>query len=209
MRRLGWVALLVVALSACGIGEQRAGAELARALGLPADVGPICGSGAILGEKIGDVSGRGGCGIDDAVRVSAVGGVRLRPSARLNCRTAAALQRWVAGPAQAAARRAGTGITDLRVAASYACRRRNNRPNGPLSEHAKGNAIDISEVQFSNGDRATVLRDWGQGPYAEVLQTMHRSACGPFGVVLGPRADRFHQDHFHFDISHRNARYCR
>jgi len=39
---------------------------------------------------------------------------------------------------------------------------------------------------------------------------MHRAACGPFGTVLGPNADRFHQDHFHFDTArHRSGPYCR
>jgi hypothetical protein len=39
---------------------------------------------------------------------------------------------------------------------------------------------------------------------------MHKSACGPFGTVLGPDADKYHKDHFHFDVAkHGNGAYCR
>jgi hypothetical protein len=39
---------------------------------------------------------------------------------------------------------------------------------------------------------------------------MHKAACGPFGTVLGPNSNRFHQDHFHFDTArYRSGSYCR
>jgi hypothetical protein len=42
------------------------------------------------------------------------------------------------------------------------------------------------------------------------MRRMHRGACGPFGTVLGPEADRYHQDHFHFDTArYRSGSYCR
>ncbi len=40
--------------------------------------------------------------------------------------------------------------------------------------------------------RSCRLRDEAQGP---ILQKLHRAACGPFGTVLGPNSDRFHQNH--------------
>ena len=38
-----------------------------------------------------------------------------------------------------------------------------------------------------------------------LLQRMHRGACGPFGTVLGPDADRYHKGHFHFDTARRRS----
>jgi hypothetical protein len=55
----------------------------------------------------------------------------------------------------------------------------------------------------------TVLTDWN-GRYASQLRAMSQAACGPFGTVLGPEADRFHRDHFHFDTAdYRSGSYCR
>jgi hypothetical protein len=42
------------------------------------------------------------------------------------------------------------------------------------------------------------------------MRRAHKTACGPFGTVLGPNADRYHQDHFHFDTArYRSGSYCR
>jgi hypothetical protein len=92
--------------------------------------------------------------------------------------------------------RKGGGLASLDVAASYACRTRNNRRGARLSEHAKGNAIDISGFTMRDGTRVSLLSDWGTRKHGSSLRKMWRSACGPFGVVLGPEADRFHRDHF-------------
>ncbi len=204
--RLALVLLLIV-LGACGFGGGRT--DVARALALPGDVGPLCGDPAILGYEIGDVAAPGGCGIEDAVRVHAVGGIRLSPSARLNCRTAAALRGWAVGAVPQAAKSARSPVVGFKVAASYACRSRNGRSGARLSEHAKGNAIDISEVRFADGTSVPVEGNWRRGRYARVIRALHKSACGPFGVVLGPDADRYHQDHLHFDTSYLDRPYCR
>lgn len=200
----------LVALAACGRGPDEN--VLARALDLPADVRGVCGFEDLLGIEIDDIGnpGSGRCGVDDPVRVYAVGGVKLDSQPRINCRTATALRSWVTGPAQDAAREEGVLITDLRVVAGYSCRRRNNRSSGRLSEHAKGNAVDIAAVTLSDGSVITVLDDWSGSSRSDLMRALHRSACGPFGTVLGPNSDRFHQNHFHFDsASYRSGPYCR
>ena len=211
MRRFLCLAALMLA-AACGgsSGSGMGGRALADRLGFSADIGSICGDPRILGVEIGRVSAPGACGIDRAVRVYAVGDVLLSPSARVNCDAARALRVWVDGAAQPAAKSAGTSIEGMRVAASYACRTRNSRRGAKISEHARGNAIDISRFDFANGDSATVLQNWSKGRYSKTLRRLHSSACGPFGTVLGPNADRHHQDHFHFDVArYRNGTYCR
>ncbi len=203
--------LLVFAVAACGArGPDES--ILARNLGLPAEVEGVCGMRDLLGIPLDDINGgsSGGCGISDPVKLYAVGGVKLTSQPRINCRTATALRSWLNGSAQDAARDEGVLITDVKVVASYACRRRNNRPSGKPSEHARGNAVDIAAFTLSDGSEISVSDDWSGSKYSGLMQALHRTACGPFGTVLGPKSDRYHLDHFHFDVAeYRSGPYCR
>lgn len=172
--------------------------------------GGICGRPSIQGQAIDPVPGAGACGIPQAVRVTAVSGIALSRSARMDCGTAQALDDWVRQGVIPVVGNTGGGAVSLKVAAGYACRTRNNQPGGRLSEHGKGRAIDISGIMLANGSEINVLRDWGRGAEGRILRELHRRACGPFGTVLGPDGDRFHQDHFHFDTArYRSGPFCR
>lgn len=172
--------------------------------------GGLCGRGSIRGEAIGNVAGEGACGIRNAVRVTRVGGVDLIQPVRMDCDTARALDNWVRDGLLPTVGRKGGGAVALQTAAGYACRGRNNQSGARLSEHARGKAIDIAAIQLANGSRISVLQDWNNGANGRLLRALHRAACGPFGTVLGPDSDRFHQDHFHFDTaSYRSGSYCR
>ncbi len=71
------------------------------------------------------------------------------------------------------------------------------------------NLDDIAAFVLRDGRRITVLDGWNSRDRG-LLKRLHSSACGTFGTVLGPNADRFHRDHFHFDVaSHRGGAYCR
>ncbi len=173
--------------------------------------GAVCGDLSIQGQAVGRVPGRlAACGINDAVKISAVNGVVLSQKAVMNCQTAQALNTWVKTGLRPAVGNQGGGVSSLRVVAHYACRTRNNRKGAKISEHGKGNAIDIAGIGLKNGSELTVLSDWGRGKDGRILKKAHRAACGPFGTVLGPKADRFHRDHFHLDTArHRGGAYCR
>ena len=172
--------------------------------------GAICGVADIQGEVVGRVPGNGGCGIPDAVKLRAVSGVRLSTPATIDCTTAKALKRWVDRSLVPEVGRRGGGVTELRVAASYACRTRNSQKGARLSEHAKGHAIDISGFTYKDGSQITVLKNWGGGRDGKILKKVHRGACGPFGTVLGPNSDKFHREHFHFDTArYRGGPYCK
>ena len=175
-----------------------------------APVGKICGNRQIQGQVLPAISGQGGCGIAKPVRVVSVSGVRLQNPAVMNCDAAEALNKWVRSGAKKAIGSRGGGLEVLRVADDYSCRPRNNRDGARMSEHGLGNAIDISGFELKNGDRISVLENWGRGREGRILRQMHRSACGPFGTVLGPEADQYHLDHLHFDIArYNNGSYCR
>ncbi len=172
--------------------------------------GQVCGDPDIQGTALGRVSGRGSCGIDGAVKVRSVAGVALSPRATMDCRTAAALKTWVERGVLPAVGGEGGGVSSLRVVSHYACRTRNNQAGARLSEHAFGRAIDIAGIRLRDGTEMTVLTDWNSSGDGAQLRQMWRAACGPFGTVLGPEANRFHRDHFHFDTArYRSGSYCR
>jgi hypothetical protein len=173
--------------------------------------GGLCGRPALAGEIIGPLSNPvDGCGSDHAIRLAAVGAIRLSQPATMDCPTARALEKWVKQSAKPEVGRMGGGLSGLRVVAHYACRTRNSQPGARISEHGRGKAIDIAALQLRDGSEIAVLSDWGQGPRGRVLRRTHKAACGPFGTVLGPNSDRHHRDHFHFDTaSHRGGPYCR
>jgi len=173
--------------------------------------GGLCGVPGITGERLARIPGRlNGCGIAEPVRISAINGITLTQRPTLNCQAARALQGWLTEDVVPEIGRRGGGVASVRVISSYSCRTRNNQPGARLSEHATGNAIDIAGFGLADGSEVTVLSDWGSGAEGRILRNLHAAACGRFGTVLGPNADRYHQDHFHVDAaSYRGGAYCR
>ncbi len=171
----------------------------------------LCGDPGLAGIVLPAIKVSGSaCGISRPVEVHFVSGVALNEKPILNCDTARTLREWVDFGAQPAVRSLQARITSLRVVGHYACRTRNNQTGAKLSEHAKGNAIDIAGFTLDNGARVSVLKDWRSDKYGPALRRMYSSACGRFSTTLGPDADRFHQDHMHFDTAnYRGGTYCR
>ena len=151
------------------------------------------------------------CGIAQPVRVNAIAGIRLSTPATLDCNTASRLATWLTGVvAPAAEAHLGAGVEKVWLMGTYACRRRNNKPNGKLSEHARGRAVDIGGVWLTDGRRITLEDGWGKGADGRFLAQVRGRACGLFQTVLGPGSDRYHGDHLHLDTSPRGGEpYCR
>lgn len=173
--------------------------------------GAVCGVRDIEGVKLSPIASRvQGCGLEEPVRVTAVAGIALSQPATIDCPTALALRAWVRDAVMPTIGRTGGGVARLEVAASYTCRPRNNQTGARISEHGRGRAIDIAGITLNSGATMTVLRGWRDETQGPILQKLHRAACGPFGTVLGPNSDRFHQNHFHFDTArYRSGPYCR
>lgn len=173
----------------------------------PTPRGALCGLAGLEGEVLAAIRGSGGCGIEEPVRLISVGGVQLSSPATMNCETAAALLSWVQNSALP---RFNNRLARIETMGSYDCRPRNNQAGARLSEHGKGRAIDIGGFVLTTGERITVLSDWGSRAWGEALRALHRDACGIFGTVLGPNANRAHANHFHFDTAdYRSGAYCR
>jgi hypothetical protein len=170
--------------------------------------GSVCGDPSIKGETLAPITSRvRGCGVADPVRVTSVDGVALTQSAVINCDTARALKTWIRKGLKPAFGR--KEVAGLRVAASYACRPRNNVKGAKISEHGRGNAIDISAIILADGKSVVVAEDWRRSA-GKPMKKAYRAACGTFGTTLGPESDRYHRDHLHFDIAkQRGGAYCR
>ncbi len=172
--------------------------------------GSVCGVRSIRGTNAARIRGRGSCGIANPVKVTEVAGIPLTRELVVNCTTAKRLDNWVARSVKPAIGRKGGGLASIQIIGGYSCRTRNSKRGAKLSEHAKGNAVDIAGFKLKNGTVYSVKRNWRGGAGRSTLRKIHKSACGPFGTVLGPNADRHHQDHFHLDVAkHRGGAYCR
>lgn len=156
------------------------------------------------------LGGPGACGALQPFKVAAAdyGRVALSPAAILRCTMITPVDDWVANVVSpAAAHYLGSPVVELKVAASYSCRTRNHILGGKLSEHGLANALDVSAFLLADGRKITVKRGWrGSSGEQAFLRAVHRGACERFTTVLGPNADRFHQDHFHFDLARHNAK---
>lgn len=199
-----FLALIVVTtIAACGRRQS--------APPIPDNLVQLCGDPGLAGIVLPAITVSGSaCGIRRPVEVHFVSGVALNEKPILNCDTARSLREWVDGGVHPAVRPLRARITELRVVSSYACRTRNSQSGAKISEHAKGNAIDIAGFTLDNGERVSVLDGWGSNKYGPALRRMYSAACGRFSTTLGPDSDRFHQDNLHFDVAdYRGGTYCR
>lgn len=159
-----------------------------------------------------DIDEGNGCEVRDRYSVSSLAGVRFSQAATMNCGLAAPLNTWLDGTVQSSAVDAfGERVVGIDVAASYACRGRNNARGAKMSEHGFGNAIDISAFTLESGRKVSVLADWnGDRDAKKFLRQVRGEACGEFATVLGPGSDSHHRDHIHLDLQNRRSgnAYC-
>ena len=71
-----------------------------------------------------------------------------------------------------------------------------------LSEHAFGNALDISSFTLSSGTTVAVELTPPE-KNGIFLGKVRSAACGPFKTVLGPGSNADHSEHLHFDLAPR------
>jgi hypothetical protein len=156
-----------------------------------------------------------GCGIDKPIKVTeALPGIKLKPDAVFRCPVALALARWMQGtviPAAAIAARDQGRITTINQASSYICRLRNSAETGKISEHARGNAVDIASFSFEKGEDIAVKPRREDATLIGAFQrTVSAAGCLYFTTVLDPESDAAHETHFHLDVIDRKGgyRYC-
>ena len=130
--------------------------------------------------------------------------VAIVPPATLRCGTAEVFAQWIRDDIGPAAAQSVGQLSALSGVGSYECRGRNGIPSGKMSEHAKGNAIDIGILKLRSG-KPIMLTD----PLAPVAfrETVRKLACSRFTTVLGPGSDAYHNDHIHLDLIERAGGY--
>jgi hypothetical protein len=150
--------------------------------------------------------GAGECGIDDVVQIEAIllpdkARVAVMPPATLRCTFAEAIAHWVREDVAPAVRNLGA-LKSLDNYASYDCRGRNRVIGAKMSEHGKGNALDMRSFRLASG-RLVGLTD----PHVakELREELRRSACARFATVLGPGSDGYHENHVHVDLAERRS----
>lgn len=158
-----------------------------------------------------DPTGSGECARPDRLTL---GSIPLSPgNPQMTCSVAAGLVLWLEQDVQAIAERElGSRVQRVEQLGTYSCRRMYGAGSGRWSEHATGNAIDISAFVLENGERISLLGDWqGDDAEARFLRAARDAACDSFATVLSPDYNAAHADHFHFDQTGRTANWsvCR
>ncbi|MEO4040905.1 extensin family protein [Hoeflea sp. CAU 1731] len=160
------------------------------------------------------IRGEGQCGVAYPIKVNSLSsGVALDPPGVMTCATALSLENWtrvIVAPAVDAIFH--DDLTAIGNYSTYVCRTRNSQSGAKISQHAKGNAIDIGRFVLEGG-RVIEVRSPPLTEFLEkgFLYAIREDACDHFTTVLGPGSDVFHADHFHLDMIQRRSgyRYCK
>ena len=155
-----------------------------------------------LYEIVADRASAGGCQLTNGVSLTR-SSVALDKPATLSCPLAVALADFESRVVQPAAQKHfRRDLVQINHFGAYDCR--NIRGTRRLSEHARGQALDIAGFELDGGIRISIKEHWSNaGPRSRFLQEVAKGACEVFNVVLTPRSDSEHHDHFHVDIGPR------
>jgi hypothetical protein len=158
------------------------------------------------------LTGPGACGGPDLVELDMVllpGGARVAvtPVATLQCGMAESFAAWVRDEVVERLAPLKSPLRAVINEDSYECRGRNRVVGAKVSEHGKGNAIDVRAFVLADG-RKFVLTDVNAPK--DLRLSLQESACGRFTTVLGPGADPYHGKHIHLDVlaRHNGYRIC-
>ena len=160
-------------------------------------------------EPLPRLIGPGECGGSDMVRLSAVRlpdktSIALMPPPDLRCRMAEGVAAWVRDEMAPKFSAIGPPLRSIENYDSYDCRGRNRVVGAQMSEHGKGNALDVRKFRLANGKTVdptdvNVPKDF--------RVSMREAACSRFTTVLGPGSDGYHESHIHLDLAERRGGY--
>ena len=149
------------------------------------------------------------CGGEDMVELEAVmladkTRVAVDPPALLRCPMAESFAAWLREEVAPRAAKLGSTLRAVENYDSYECRPRNRVAGAKMSEHGKGNAIDVRAIHLADGRRIEPTDMLADKSWRE---TMRESACHRFMTVLGPGSDGHHESHIHLDVAARRNGY--
>lgn len=154
-----------------------------------------------------------GCAVVNPVRLESVGDdpkISFADPPILSCAFANVLADFLVTDVQKlAVKHLESPVVEVGPGTSYACRGRNNETEAKLSEHAFGNAFDLQALRLADGTFLTVVGGWSTaGPEKDFWREAQTDACARFKTVLGPDANKLHEDHFHLDMARRKRGYA-
>jgi hypothetical protein len=133
---------------------------------------------------------------------TATGIITLPENPLLNCKFALQFSLWLSdAAAPGVATRKNSRLARVATGPGYECRGRNGDSTSKFSEHATGNAVDITTFTLEDGRIIQVAEagDLSAASY-QLLRGLRTTACGYFSTVLGPGSNAAHASHFHFDM---------
>jgi hypothetical protein len=153
--------------------------------------------------------GPNACGGGDMVELSAVlmpgnAQVAIKPAPLLRCSMAESLATWVHDEAAPRIAKTGAVLRQVDTYDDYSCRGRNRVIGAQMSEHGKGNAVDIRSFTFTDG-HAVMPTDVKVSK--ELRTELREGVCARFTTVLGPGSDGYHEEHIHLDLAERRNGY--
>jgi hypothetical protein len=153
------------------------------------------------------IEGPGECGAPDVVRLEAIvlpdhSRVTLNPPATLRCGMAEAVAHWVREEAVPRTLDLGAALRGIQNYDSFDCRGRNRVVGARISEHGKGNALDIKGLKLADGRFVELTDPRVSHGYRD---GMRASVCARFKTVLGPGSDGYHENHVHVDLAERRG----
>jgi hypothetical protein len=162
-----------------------------------------------IAPSIPSITGPGGCGGDDLVRLEAVvlpdqRRVAVKPAAVLRCAMASAIADWIRADMAPLAEAQGSRLSDLDNFDSFECRGRNRVVGAKMSEHGRANALDVRALKLASGASISLT---DRSVPREIRETVLHSVCTRFTTVLGPGSDGYHEDHIHLDLAERRSGY--
>ena len=155
------------------------------------------------------LNGPGQCGASDVVRLEGImmpnsALVTVMPAATLRCPMAEAVAQWVRNDLGPAMAELESPLASLTNHGSYECRGRNNAAGAKISEHGRGNALDLGPIRLANGS----VVDLSKRSTPQLFrQRVRDAACRRFNTVLGPGSDPYHAEHIHVDLAERTHGY--
>lgn len=147
-----------------------------------------------------------GCMLDGAVVLRSVmtitGKVEISGRPTLMCPFALRFTQWVREVgAPIIAKQSGAPLSTIQTGTAFLCRNRVGLGERKVSEHARGNALDIVSFDLRDKRRIIIGNEVPPAsPIAKMLRGLRTSACGYFTTVLGPGSNEAHKTHFHFDL---------
>jgi hypothetical protein len=158
----------------------------------------------VVFEQLGNVTEQG-CQLSGAIKLRAIvtasGDVGISGKPTMLCSFVLQFSVWVRDVgAPLTLAYTGQRLAQIETGPGFACRARYDKPGEIPSEHAKGNAIDVTSFVLADSRRIPVQQQDSNIPLArDLIRALRTTACGYFTAVLGPGSDSAHEAHLHFD----------